>query len=74
MHHGADTVVAPGVSTAFGAGCHVGVSSARVAGIDDGVAGVDGARVVAVTGEAVAGVAGARADVDSETGELLGWC
>jgi hypothetical protein len=71
LHDGADTVVAPSMGTAFGARGHVGVGGARVAGVDNGVAGVDGLSVVAVAGEAVAGVARARTDVDGETGELL---
>lgn len=74
LHDGANAVVAPSVSTTFGARGHIGVRPARVAGVDDGATGVDGARVVAVAGEAVALIAGTRTDVDSKTGKLLGWC
>jgi hypothetical protein len=71
LHDGADTVVAPGVGTSLGARGHVRVRAARVAGVDDGVACVDGLGVVAVAREAVALVARAGADVDGEAGELL---
>lgn len=57
LHDGADAVVAPGVGTSLGARGHVRVRAARVAGVDDGVACVDGLGVVAVAREAVALVA-----------------
>lgn len=71
LHDGADTIVAPGVGTSLGARGHVRVRAARVAGVDDGVACVDGLGVVAVAREAVALVARAGTDVDGEAGELL---
>lgn len=71
LHDGANAVVSPGVSTTLGAGGHVGVSGTGVASVDDGVTGVDGLSIVTVASQAVANVAGTRADVDGETGELL---
>ena len=71
LHDGADAVVAPGVGTTLGARRHIWIRAARVAGVDDGVAGVDGLGVVAVAREAVALVARAGADVDGKAGELL---
>jgi hypothetical protein len=42
LHDRSDTIVAPGVSTAFGARCHIGVGGTGVTGVDDSVASVDG--------------------------------
>jgi hypothetical protein len=71
LHDGADTVVTPSVGTTFSTGGHIGVGATRVAGIDHGVASVDGLGVVVVTGKAMALVAGSGADVDSQVSELL---
>lgn len=71
LHDRADTVVAPGVRTSLGAGSHVGVGAATVAGVNDGAACVDGLGVVSVAGQAVAGVTRSRADVDGKASELL---
>lgn len=74
LHDGTDTVVAPGVSTAFSARGHVRVRGARVAGVDDGAVGVGCAAIISVASEAVALVARAGTDVDGKAGELLVSC
>jgi hypothetical protein len=53
LHDSADSVVTPGMSTAFGAASHVRESVARVAGVNHGLAGVDGLSSITVAGEAV---------------------
>lgn len=63
-HDGADTVVSPGMGTALSTSGHVGESVAVLAGLDHGGAGVTGLGGVAVAGETVAHVSGARADVE----------
>lgn len=72
-HDTADTVVAVGVSTLFGALGEVLVVLQLLAAVDDVGVDVDGVAVVVVTGEAVVLVSGALAgaDVQGEVGELL---
>jgi hypothetical protein len=71
LHDGTDTVVTPGVCSAFRASSHVGVGGAGVAAVDHLCVRIYGFAVVIVTGEAVSAVSGAWANVEGETGEFL---
>lgn len=53
LHNGANTVVAPGVSSALRAASHVGKSGPRVAGIDHRLTGINGLSTITITGKAM---------------------
>jgi len=70
-HDGADTIVAPCVGAALGAGRHVGESVAVLACVYHGRACVLRLGGVAISGEAVGLVAGTGTDVEDLVGEYL---
>lgn len=70
-HDGSDTVVAPGMTPALGAGLVVGIVGASLADVDVGLGTVGCVAVVVVSSETVGGVARARADVQRQEGKLL---